>query len=977
MPPSDSNELLWANLFGGLSVATQNGTPIKFRTKKTAALFAYLAFFHDVPHNREILADLFWPESNLDSGRQNLRMALSSLRSSLESTHAVIESDRISVSLQNIKTDVDTFVEATQTSFNARTWLKSFEAIRGPLLAGFDDEWIISQWLQLEEAYAQAVVKCLELADSLEDKNDAVIAGKRAVALLGPREDVHIALMKLYVELGKPSLALAQFEELERQLESQWGEQPSQAACDALNLIPKGTSEQVPTATPKVKPIPAARSSILGRDQDIEALVQLISSSGGRLFSLYGPGGSGKTTLSVELARRLADSFDGRLWIAPLASVRNADRVANEVASLMTEEPEATDPFAAIEKVVGGRPALVVLDNLEHLLPAGKEFVARLLGLTPLLKVIVTTRILLEIEGEYRWPVQPLEIPTPNLNLKQLREISSVSLFCERALAVQHDFTLNTGNATAISEICRRLEGLPLAIELAASKLATYSPAEILARLSHSVDFLSSRRQDVSERHKSLRATLDWSYRLLNDNLKGMFASCSVFSQGFNLAASQSICDPPMSDDDMAELVQSSLIIATKTDHATRFRLLEPIREYALGVLSEDQLQRVKRRHFEFYYALANGENIGEPSAKNRAWLDALHDDNENLLVAFEGYLDGTCSPSEAIDLAKVLHPFFRPRGHTNTWFAALLRFDSSLTEQDLPAVRLESKINLALTGSNIADGQQTMNWFLEALELAQGSDDHSAIARVNQGLGGGYKSSGQYEESLKFYRDAVESFKHLQDDARIASTLRQMSMTYVSMNDHEKCYELLKESEPYARKSGDPDIIAWTLTDLGVEHAIHGLTEESEQCFSEAHDACRVSGSQHMQSIVYWQQAEAQLRTNRMEESVTTHLRSIKCALAADFKEGLKWIMLSAGIAFAQSGQHEFGIRLMARTARWRQDAQRVLTGDEIEILEPAKAICKEAMGENKFQLAWGKGEQEDLDPLIDEVHLMALALH
>ena len=956
-----------AELFGGLRVALADGSPVKFRTRKTASLFAYLAFFSDGEQPRDVLVDMFWPDANYDSGRQSLRMALSALRSALEDSGAgpgsVVETDRSSVRIRSVRTDVAEFQDLAATS-DASKLARALRLVRGPLMSGFDDSWIVAQWLRLEESYAQAAVRLMEMSSDEQARKAALILGKEAVALLGPREDVHVALINLYVADGQPGEALAQFEELERLTDEQWGEPPTDAAYQVFESIPRGVGRRAVRERPSTNRVPARTNAFIGRETEIAELTEIVSGGRNRLITICGPGGCGKTALAMELVSGLASNERVPVWICELASLATSSRVVDAIVSSITGKADGKADLDHLVELVGPGSAVLVLDNLEHLLPGAALTVKSVLERLPNLKIVVTSRVLLGIQGEQAYPLKPLAVPDQNMKLTELRVVPSVELFVDRANAAKPEFRLSPENAAAVAEICRRVEGLPLALELAAARIVTHSPAQILARLVKSLDFLVSRKLDVEQRHRSLRATLDWSLEHLDEAARQVFATLGIFRGSFSLEAGQAVSQSESFDQCLELLVESSLVQSLAENEEARFRLLEPIRDYALDRLGPGDFSGARRRHFDYYSKFAEDDSAGF-----KAWLDKLNVEHENLLAAFQSTFDGVISTREAIEFLGTCRPFFRPRGHTNVWREEVNKLVLTLDDSTDILTRAKVQIEVARISANAVDGPTMMELFREAERLGSLAMDDDILAHAHLGLGGGHKLTGEYAKSIDHYEAAISAFERLGDDKLLATTTRQLAMAHVSMGDHDMTFETLKRALPYARKSGDAETLAWCLTDLGVEQAVHGFLEESENCFKEAHELCIATDNVHMRSIVYWQQAETELRTGRSHSAVQTIRLSVEGALAANFKEGLKWIMVVQGAALVADGQVELGVRTLGKILRWRSDEQRGLTGDELEIVEPAKSTGVAALGQQRFDEAWRSGESADLDELLEEL--------
>ncbi|MBL8065312.1 MAG: tetratricopeptide repeat protein [Chthonomonadaceae bacterium] len=946
-------------LFGGLRATVMGQQVSGFRTKKTASLLAYLAFFKDLSHSRDFLVELLWPDSHYDAGRQSLRMALSSLRESLGGGGFLV-ADRSTVRLNNVTTDVQEF-DVCVASDDIDTLSKALRLVRGPLLSGYDESWVVTQWLRLEEAYAQAAVRVMALSEGTSSQNSAVLLGKEAAALLGPREDVHLALISLFSRTGQVDQALAQFEELERVLNEQWGEPPSDAAYELMDSLPERSARKINQKRTSAR-VPARTSSFYGRDAEIDELSRLLKSGTNRLLTVVGPGGCGKTALANVVALAAESWAPERTWSVGLADVDRPERVIGSLAEKLLGAKDAATVDDLAELFKDG-PCLLVLDNLEQLLPQVSTLVKDLLTRSPYLKILATSRTVLAIDGEQIFPLSPLPVPTVRLTLTELARVPSVALFVDRASAQLPTFKLGPDNAAAISEICRKLDGLPLAIELAAAKSLVHSPAQILANLGQSVDFLTSRKADLSERHRSLRATLDWSLDLLDEETRDAFFALGVFKGGFDVELGQRVASGTGFDSKLETLVASSLVLHMDTKGDTRFKLLEPVREYAISKLGPGR-EAIRRRHFEAFEALVKGGPIFGPERETAEWFDRLDANSENLASAFECVFDGVVSHSEAADLALNLRSFSKARGKSSVWRNNLDRLKSLMagTTDHLTL----SKVTLAhaIMCSGSAEAKVSLALFQEALGLCLLVEDHLGVATCQSGIANYFMSNGDYDKAISAFQEAFRMYEALGDFGKMAAATRKIAMSYVSGGNHDECYRYLQEALGYARQGSDKESLAWTLTDCAVEHALHGKLDESTQCFAEAHQLCIDTSNWHMRSIVFWQEAETAHRLGQFAKSVELHRESVRHALQSDFREGLKWILVSMASSFLEYGEHEAGAKVTGFVLQWRERDNRLLTGDERELIDPARARVKDRVGGE-----YEKWEQEGKALSLDEV--------
>lgn len=392
-------------------------------------------------------------------------------------------------------------------------------------------------------------------------------------------------------------------------------------------------------------PLPSATSPLLGRAHTVEAAVELLLNPDVRLVTLVGPPGVGKTRLAMAIAREIQGYFHEGVCFVALAPVSSAERVLPAIAQALDLLDSGRPLAAALADRLHSEEVLLVLDNLEHLLAATAE-IAALLAAAPSLKLLCTSRTALRIVGEHEFFVPPLPLP----DLIRLPDIGSfaqnpaIALFVARAQAIHPGFAVTAENLHPLAEICHRLDGLPLAIELAATRIKLFSPAAILARLDRRLPFLTGGHRDAPARQRTLEAAIAWSYDLLDDTEKRCLAQLGVFHGGWTLEAAEAICGAEIDVvDRLAALVDQSLIQSTHTaDGDVRFHILETIREFALLRLSEEaDAAAVEERHARYYLDLAVTAERGLQGSGQVAWTKRLHVESNNLRAAFAWSLSG------------------------------------------------------------------------------------------------------------------------------------------------------------------------------------------------------------------------------------------------------------------------------------------------------------------------------------------------
>jgi predicted ATPase/DNA-binding SARP family transcriptional activator len=856
-------EPLWhIELFGHLCARHGKQEITRFRTHKTASLLAYLGCHLQQTHAREVLIELFWPEVPIEDGRNNLSVSLNSLRKQLEPpgipAGTVLITDRTHARLNpaTVCTDVAAFEAAAQSmpaeetaQERAERLIPAVELYRGELLPGYYEDWVLAERDRLADLYRSALRPLIQCLAQTRQSERAIVYAHRAIQTDPLREQGHRDLMRLYVAVGRPAAALEQVRELEDLLKKTFGAAPSTATRELAAQIAAqagavATSSVVipptPTPVPEAPPVPAApqaasppppaRSRLpiqftrfFGREPERERIEALLRSSECRLLTLTGPGGAGKTRLAIEAAVRLQQAFVGRVWFVPLAEVTEAERLGDAIYDVL-ELPSSAEltPMEQIARQFVEEPALLVLDNLEHLGVAGAQAVAQLLERSAALRVLATSRQPLELAGERELAILPLETPRSVGAPERLLEFPSVQLFVDRAQARQVDFQITRQNAASIAALCERLEGIPLAIELAASWAKLLTPQQMLAQLTQRFEFLVSRRADLPERHRTLRAAIESSYRLLSTDLQRCFARLSVFRGGWTLEAAQAVCEQPDALILLAQLQNASLIGADETDEPNaetmRYRMLETLREFAAEQLSPQEAEEARRRHAVFLHQQVQVGVRGLRGPEVGSWLSRLTVEQDNIRAALEWTLGH--QQDMALEMAGWLQRYWSMASRFSEgryWLGRVLR-----RCPDGPAELRAAVLNgLAMLAMYQGDSEEARGFYEACLALFREMDHKRGISSALNNLGILARMQGNYAEAQVLLEESLGIDRELGDTWGVAASLNNLGNLGCNRLDFQASQRYFAESLALRRALGDQNGIAWSLCNLAAT-AIH-----------------------------------------------------------------------------------------------------------------------------------------------------------
>lgn len=587
-------------------------------------------------------------------------------------------------------------------------------------------------------------------------------------------------------------------------------------------------------------PLPQPLTNFIGRLSEMATVQHRLIQ--GRWLTLTGPGGCGKTRLALEIAAHLREHFSDGIVFVPLATLSDPTLVPSTLArALALKECAGQSLLDRMAEWLAAQHILIILDNFEHLMPAA-AFVAALVQKTATPKILVTSRAALNLGGEQEFNVPPLPLPplTPLPPLDTLAHCAAVELFVARAQAVAPDFQLTERNGAAVAELCVRLDGLPLAIELAAARSKLLTPAEMLTRLRQRWTWLTHPRGDVPARQRALRATLDWSYHLLTPLEQTLFARLAVFQGGFTITAAHEVCNlagdlPEDLLDTLANLLNQSMLQRMDgVASISRFTLLETLHAYAWeNLIARDEVAQLQESHTHYYLAVAEQAQAELRGPQQSAWLNQLEQEQDNLRAALEWTLQHT-APMLLFRLCNALELFWYWCSHLSEgrrWVETLLTRYADALPAAMQARALDIAAGFAWAQGDFA---AAAHFGQTSLAIFRRIHDLPGVVGALNSLGLVAESQGQYPQAIQAYTESLQLSRELADEAGVALLLHNLGDTLLAYGEPEQAMGLFEESLTLYRRMNNQHGIATLLGDFGDVAVYQGHYNQAEAFYAQ-----------------------------------------------------------------------------------------------------------------------------------------------
>ena len=728
----------------------------------------------------------------------------------------------------------------------------------------------------------------------------------------------------------------------------------SPAILDRPSPLPLGK------AAGKLLDLPTPRTSLIGREREVGEVGELLLRSDIRLLTLTGAGGAGKTRLAVAAAAAVADHFAAGVQFVGLAAIKDPDLVVTAVAKALDIQPVAhrTVPQLIGEQLREAGPFLLVLDNFEHVLPAAAA-VAEILAACPSLKILVTSRASVRIYGEQEFPVRPLELN------------SALELFVQRATAVRPSFALTAANTAAIRGICSRLDGLPLAIELAAARTKVLSPSAILERLQSRLQLLTGGALDLPARQQTLRNTIDWSHDLLNEVEQKLFRRLAVFVGGCTLEAAEAVCntrrdlgiDP---FDGLSSLVDKNLIQRSeRAESEPRFTMLETIREYALERLRDAGEEPASRQAHAAYCLVFAEEGNPELNPAERArWLARCDLEIDNFRSALDWLIESQ-DLGWGLRLSLALFRFWDMREHL---IEGRARLESVLRVANAGYSRERARIAQFLGAFATAQGDfAAAGRFLEqSLALYEKLDDQWGIATALNAQGVSERDRGDYAAAQDSFERSLARWRTLPDRLAIARCLHNLANALKVRGDYTRAQTALREATDIFREAGDPSGAAWAMNQQGDIARAQGDLAVARDFYQRALAAFREAGDRWGSARSLADLGYSCCEQGEYAAAHAAYQEALQIFAGLGHRRGIARALEGFACLAVTRGQAARALQLAAAATLLRHQVSAPLPQAEQSKIDQSLSAARAALSEPEGNDAWTAGSAMSLEQAI-----------
>ena len=742
-----------------------------------------------------------------------------------------------------------------------------------------------------------------------------------------------------------------------------------------LTQIPSTSqTKPSPSSNPPKSNLPSALTTFIGREKERGDVIKQLTKH--RLITLTGSGGVGKTRLSIKVGEQVLENYPDGVWLVELAPILDPMLVPHTTAMVIGLREEQQGPVIdMLSDYLRDKQTLLLLDNCEHLLEACAQFADQLLKLCPHLKILATSREPLGILGEAIYPVPSLALPDAQNLLVDFRDCESVRLFEERAQLAQMSFSLTTENASAVAKICTYLDGIPLAIELAAARISTFSAEQIALRLDKSFSLFTTGNRAALPRHQTLKSAIDWSYDLLSPTEQSLFQRLSVFVNGWTLESAECICSDTSIKSEtvmdlLTQLINKSLVIAQEEHAKRRYRMLETVRQYAQEkLLASGDPETYYDAHLNYFLKLAEEAELHLKGAEQVKWINQLEEELDNMRLALERALGINTNQEEALKLSSALWRFWQRSMRASegrTYLARLL--NQAPTGNAGESIAYARALTAAGALAYFQSDYESAGAFRQrALDLFRKLGDPNGVADSLLGLGNIALSQGTYEGARSMYEESLAIRQKLGQREPLSGTLGNLGLIAYSVGDYITAHSLEMESYTIFQEFGNKAGMGFALNLLGNIARRQGDLQAARSYHEESIACCEQAGDQWGFANALNGLADVALAEGDLSAAYSLCRDALHLHRESGAKEGIVYCLESmATIAVIRKHANK-SVKLFSAAAALRNTIGLPLPPIDIINYERNMVTLHDQLDDIAFRRAWKEGMMMSLDQAIE----------
>lgn len=979
-------------LFGAPQLVHAHRGEVILANRKALALLAYLAVNSERPHSRETLLGLLWPNMPDADARNNLRVVWAQLIGRVgqdDNGNAFLLSSRLDLRVnlesalsidvvQFAKLLADCATHAHPQPHRQRNACPECQArlaqavalYRGEFLAGHTlnecpdfDEW---QMMWRERLHLQVIEALDDLVQFHAQAGQPASAegyARRQIELDPLRESAYRQLMQLLDQQGQRSAALEIYERCRQVLKAEMGVEPEPETRALAEKIREHAIEAQP-ANPNN--LPNARTTFLGRAQEVVVLAQQLQAAPAKVITLTGSGGVGKSRLALQIGRTVLPNYADGVWLVELASISDAQSVARAfVAALEVREQAGVDLLQTLTNFVQNKQLVLIVDNCEHVREACAGVIAHLHSVAPALRVLATSRVALQVEGEQLYRVPSLSFPTVNgdkpIAVESLLGYEAIQMFVQRARAALPDFALSASNAIHVQRICRRLDGIALALELAAARLNVMPIEAIAERLERNFALLSGGAATTLPRHRTLHASIDWSYNLLPEAERALLRQLSVFNGGWSLEAVEYLglqSNQPDVLDLLFNLVNHSLVIFGEDRQHQRYGMLEGIRQYVQAELrAHDEVTVAQTRHAQFYITLIERAAQLALTPDHQFALTAIDREYENIASALDWA--SRHAPELGVQLAaplgEPLH-FWELRGHFADGRRYLGQLLDALREHTV-ATRAKLMMDVAWLERAQPNYAKTLEYARASLQLSEALGDATVQLTTRLFIVDVVTLQDPSKVNVDELQACLARAEQLAHKPAIAYSLYLLGSAYVELAAPERARDYFERSVAVWREVGDKLHLADALNYLAAELDAADLLDDALALYDELEGIYREMGYERGLALMQNNVGCIWVKKGEYERAKALFVSGLHVRRKLGLQRGYLYSLLNFADLAVLQGQHSRAVQLFGAADALRERLGLIPNRTDLLSDAPAFDQLKQALGDRRYNMEWTRG--------------------